>query len=251
MGPTLEALRRLQTIEHELVEVRRRLRSRSAAVAAQAGRIEELRQQHQALHDDHLHRQQRAAAVELELKSRDEDAARLRRNLNTARTNKEYAAILTHINTIKADSSRLEDEALKLIQDAEQVQQQAKMVLQQVAEAERVLEDVRKTSTEEVERLDRRMAELQEKRQAAAGDVPGEALSAFQRIAALRDGDVMAPIETVGDRPPFEYVCGGCNMAITAEHANALRTRDEVRYCDLCGRILYLDEGGEASGAEV
>ena len=67
-------------------------------------------------------------------------------------------------------------------------------------------------------------------------------LSVFDRIAKTRDGDVMARIEIVGDKQPYEYICGGCNMSITAEHANALRTRDELRSCDCCGRILYLDE---------
>jgi predicted nucleic acid-binding Zn-ribbon protein len=52
----------------------------------------------------------------------------------------------------------------------------------------------------------------------------------------------MAKIEFHGKKPPYEYVCGGCYMSLTAEHANALRTRDELRFCDNCGRILYLEE---------
>ncbi len=34
-------------------------------------------------------------------------------------------------------------------------------------------------------------------------------------------------------------------MSLNAEHANALRTRDEIRTCDICGRILYLANDAE------
>ncbi len=247
MGKTLEALRRLQSIENELAEVRRRLRSKSAAVDAQKVRLQELRQQHEAFHDDYLDRQRRATAVELELKGREQDVAKLRQALSTARTNKEYAAILTHINTIKADNSKLEDEALKLMQDADKVQAQAREHKTRIADAEEYLHQVEESSANEISQLESRLGALQKKRKAAAGEVPGEALAVFDRIAAIRDGDVMARIQVLGDKPPHEYVCDGCNMTIAAEHANALRTRDELRSCDCCGRILYLD--AEAGGS--
>lgn len=240
MGKTLEALRKLQSIEDELAEVRRHLRIASAAVDAQRRRLDQMRQQHQGLHDDFLDRQKRAGAVELDLRGREEETVKLRQALSTARTNKEYAAILTHINTIKADSSKLEDEALRMMQEADKVQAEAQQAEQQIAEAEQVLQRVEQTSAEQIARLEGRLREFQEKRDAAAADVPSQALVTFDRIAATRDGDVMAQIVVVGTRPPHEYVCGGCNMSITAEHANALRTRDELRSCDCCGRILYL-----------
>jgi predicted nucleic acid-binding Zn-ribbon protein len=30
-------------------------------------------------------------------------------------------------------------------------------------------------------------------------------------------------------------------MSLSAEHANALRVRDEIRTCNNCGRILYME----------
>ena len=34
-------------------------------------------------------------------------------------------------------------------------------------------------------------------------------------------------------------------MSLNAEHANALRVRDEIRTCDNCKRILYLEPEAE------
>jgi predicted nucleic acid-binding Zn-ribbon protein len=39
-------------------------------------------------------------------------------------------------------------------------------------------------------------------------------------------------------------------MTLNAEHANALRVRDEIRKCDNCGRILYLEPAGASSDSQ-
>ncbi len=36
--------------------------------------------------------------------------------------------------------------------------------------------------------------------------------------------------------------CGSCYMGLNVEHLNALRSRDTIRRCDSCNRILYLPE---------
>jgi predicted nucleic acid-binding Zn-ribbon protein len=59
----------------------------------------------------------------------------------------------------------------------------------------------------------------------------------------------MAPIEIHGSKPPYKYVCGGCFMSLSPEHANSLRTRDQIRTCGNCGRILYLETKSQTSPA--
>ncbi|MCD4699165.1 MAG: hypothetical protein K8R91_01140 [Phycisphaerae bacterium] len=242
MGKTLEAMRALQAIERQLADVRRQFSSSSAAVGVQQEQVDELRHRFQSLHDETLSFQKEAGAVELELKSREEDVGKLRQSLNSAKTNKEYAAALTQLNTLKADNSKLEDKALKLMQEVDQVKADTKEVEGQIAHAEKRLEQVRQVSGEETARFQAMLDELQAKRDSAAEDVPPRPLSVFDRIATIRDGDVMAKIEAIGKKPPYQYICGGCNMSIAAEHANALQTRDEIRFCDCCGRILYIQE---------
>ncbi len=38
-----------------------------------------------------------------------------------------------------------------------------------------------------------------------------------------------------------EYICDGCNMSIPVEAVNSLMTKDELQQCQICGRILYLE----------
>jgi len=246
MATVLAALLHLQDLERQLAEVKQRLRVRQNAVSSQARRIEEVRGEWESLNQQRLARRKEADTLELELKERQEKVASLRGVLNTAKTNKEYAAILTELNTIKADNAKLEEKVLKVLEEVDDLKARADERQVVVEQEERRLEEIRATSTGEVEKLIGMSEELSAKRAAAARQVPSEELALFERIARKLGGDAMAPVEVHGTKPPHDYVCGGCFMSLNAEHANALRTRDEIRICDSCGRILYLEAKAEA-----
>ena len=247
MAKVLEALLRLQSVERELSTVRRRLRSRKNAVLAQQAKLDQVTANHAALHAKYITRRKDGDRLALDLKAREDQVAKFRMSLNAAKTNKEYAAVLTQINTLKADNAKMEEEALKVLQDADAVKAQADEAAKGV-QAEKVrLTEIERTHTEEVARLTAMTEDLRAKRDEAAKDVPAQALAVFERIAGNYDGDAMAAIDIQGSKPPHAYVCGGCYMSLTAEHVNALRTKDEIRTCDNCGRILYLEP--QANGA--
>lgn len=245
MGQMLEALLRVQSIERRLAHVRGKLRARENAVAAQSKRIEQLREDWSVLHERSLSRRADADRFELDLKEKEQRVSQLRSSLNSAKTNKEYAAILTQINTLKADNAKLEEDALKIMQDADAIRSEADEVQVKIQEETGRLEEIRRTNEEEVRKLNEMLKDLTAQRAEAAEAVPPDKLALFDRIAENYDGEAMAPVEIHGPRAPYSYVCGGCYMALTAEHANALRVRDEIRTCDNCGRILYLEPQDE------
>jgi predicted nucleic acid-binding Zn-ribbon protein len=245
MGKTLSALLQLQRVERQLVEVKSRLRMRENAVAVQQRKIDQLRGDWEELNAKRLERRKDADRCELDLRHREQKVTELRGVLNTAKTNKEYAAVLTQINTIKADNTKIEDQALRAMADLDAIQAEADKTQQKMDAEQARLAQIKSSSAAEIDRLSGMMADLSAKRAEAAAEVPPAELALFERIAEKLGGDAMAAIEIEGDRPPHDYVCGGCFMSLNAEHANALRTRDEVRTCDSCGRILYLETAAE------
>ena len=245
MGKLLLALLQLQAVERRLGEVQSRLRIRQNAVAVQQRRIDQIRGDWQAVHDQILAGRKATDGHELDLRQKEEKVSSLRAALNTARTNKEYAAILTQINTLKADNAKIEETALRIMQEVDGLKVQADTIQEQTDREQKKLEEIQKSSAEEIQKLEGMQEKLSGERAEAAKAVPPGELSLFERISSSVDGDAMAPIEIHGTRPPHDYVCGGCFMSLNAEHANALRTRDEIRTCDICGRILYLEPGAE------
>jgi len=246
MGKVLAALLHLQSIERQLVEVRSRLRMRQNAVAAQQRKIDQFRSDWGEFNRRRLDRRKEADRLELDLRQREEKVAGLRGVLNTAKTNKEYAAVLTQINTLKADNAKLEDQALKVIGETESLKAEADGVQAKIDDEEKRLESVKSSVAGEIEKLNTMLAELSTQRAEAILHVPSEELVLFERIADKLGGNAMARIDIEGKKPPFSYVCGGCFMTLNAEHVNALQSRDEVRTCGSCGRILYLEAVQEA-----
>jgi len=243
----LTALLQLQAIERQLTHVRGRLKTRRGAVVAQEKRIDQLKADRQGLLDKALGLRKAADGRELDLKEREAQAQKLRTSLNTTKTNKEYAAILTQINTLKADNAKIEEEVLKMMGEVDNVKAQAASMQETIAAETQRLAALQQASQAEIDKLNAMLADLTAKREQAAASVPREPLGVFERIAIANDGDAMAAIEVQGKRPPFDYTCGGCFMSLNAEHANALRTRDELRTCNNCGRILYMEVKAETA----
>ena len=39
-----------------------------------------------------------------------------------------------------------------------------------------------------------------------------------------------------------EFACGGCNMTVTLEVVEILKSNKQLEVCKSCGRVLYYDE---------
>lgn len=241
MGTLLESLRKLQKIEQDIAHVRSRIRVKNNAVNVQNRKIEQLEQDHESLCTQSLDRRKLADSLELDLKDREEKVVSFRSGLNAARSNKEYASILTQINTLKADSAKIEDRALSIIQEVESLKKQADELAEHIAGDKKRLAEITEQNSAELTKLNGMLEELLKARVEASKEVPASALATFERISDNYEGEAMAVVEVHGRKPPHTYVCGGCFMSLNSEHANALRLRDEIRTCDNCGRILYID----------
>lgn len=240
MGPILASLLKLQAIEHDLAHVRRRLRSKQNAVGAIQRKVDELQARRDELHLQARNQQKETDQFELQRASREEDILQLRGALNRTRTNKEYSAILTQINTYKADNSKLEEVILKIMEGVDSVKVEVEKLDAQIEAEQKRCDQVKHTNADEVAKLESMLADLSAKRAEAKQGIPNEPLRIFDRLASAKDGEAMAAVEVV-DAKREDFTCGGCYMSLSAEHFNALLSRDEIRHCDSCGRILYID----------
>jgi predicted nucleic acid-binding Zn-ribbon protein len=243
MGATLDALLALQDIELQIVDIRRQLTAKQRSVARQATKLRAAEDALAQGRADLRNTQVAADAADLELKSRDAGVNKLRDNLNSVRTNKEYAAILSQLNNEKADRSRVESRALELMNEVEAKRKT-------LADLEAAVQEENRRLTNLTGQLDRaqssfadRLSALQKQRDEAAAQVDAKTLDLFNRISERYEGEVMARVAQIHPRRQ-EYTCEGCNMSLTAERANALMTRDEVLTCGSCGRILHIDRRG-------
>jgi len=244
MGPVLTGLTKLQSVENRLRAAKAKLGRCRRNVIIQENQLRSLTNNLQAKKEEIQLTKIQSDRLELELKSRDATIAKLRASLNAAKTNKEYAAVLTRLNTTKADNSKIESQVLDLMKDVETDEGQCADIQQQIDEQKQRLGKTRDESEMLVVKYEAEIAQIQAEWDLAAKAVPAEQMRIFERVAETYDGEALAIVEYEQGKTET-YSCGGCFMGITAETVNLLITRDDIIRCPNCTRILVLSDSQE------
>jgi predicted nucleic acid-binding Zn-ribbon protein len=241
MGTVLNALVKLQSVENNLRAAKAKLARCRRNVLIKENQLRTLQNSLEAKKEEIQLTKIQSDRLEMELKDADEVLAKYRAALNSAKSNKEYAAILTELNTTKADSSKFEAQILELMKNIDADQEQSRQIGQQIEQGKNELNEIRKQTDELAKKYEAEIAEIEQQWQKAACEVSTEALAIFKRVAETYDGEALAEVEMQDNRSGI-YTCGGCFMSLTTETANTLLSRDEIIRCPNCTRILYLKE---------
>jgi predicted nucleic acid-binding Zn-ribbon protein len=241
MGPVLNGLMKLQSVENRLRAEKAKLNRCRRNVIIQENLIRNLQNALEAKKEEVQLTKVQFDRLELELKSREETIAKLRTSLNSAKTNKEYAALLTQLNTTKADNSKIENQSLDLLKDIEADESECKDIQKQIEEQKQTLEQTRKESEALVAKYQANIDDIQAEWNQIAESVPRDPLEIFKRVAETYDGQAVAEVEQQEGREGT-YSCGGCFMGVPAESVNVLMTRDDIIRCPNCTRILVIDK---------
>jgi predicted nucleic acid-binding Zn-ribbon protein len=241
MGPVLNGLVKLQSVENRLRAAKAKLARCRRSILIQENQVRSLQNALEAKKEETQLTKIQSDRLELELRSRDEEVSKLRSSLNNSKSNKEYAAILTQLNTTRADNSKIESQVLELMKAVEADEEESKKIRAQIDEQKQSLEEIRKKSETSAVEYEAEIAKIQTEWNAVAKGIPKERLTVFNRVADTYDGEAVVKVEQQDDRSGT-YSCGGCFMGITAESVNLLMTRDEIIRCPNCTRILVLGE---------
>lgn len=241
MGPVLNGLIKLQSVENRLRAAKAKLGRSRRSVILQENQVRSLQSALEAKKEEAQLTKIQCDRLELELKTRDAEVNKLRGMLNNAKTNKEYAAVLTMLNTNKADNSKIETQILELMKAVEADEEECVNIRTQIEEQIHLLEETRKKVGAAASEHEAEIEKIQAEWNEVAKVIPANRLDIFNRVAETYDGEAVAKIEKQEGRSGT-YSCGGCFMGITAESVNLLMTRDEIIRCPNCTRILVLGE---------
>lgn len=239
MGPVLNGLTKLQSVENRLRTAKAKLARCRRNVIIQENQIRTLTNNLDAKKEEVQLTKIQSDRLELELKSRDETTNNLRAVLNSAKTNKEYAAVLTQLNTTKADNSKIETQILDLMKDIEVDEQECKKIKEQIEDQKKILEHTRTETEQSSMKYQTEIDKIQKEWDTEAKHIPADILEIFKRVAETYDGEALAAIDEQEGRTAA-YSCGGCFMGITPETVNLLMTKDDIIRCPNCTRILVL-----------
>ena len=171
---------------------------------------------------------------ELELQGKEGQIAKANADLNALKTNKEYTAKISEIESMKADRSRVEEKILISYDEADQITEDINKEKELVATEEKYFNEKKQEVQGEIKVLEDRVAVLDGQRKQIAPNIEPDLLNRYERVLHRKQGLAIAPV--VGSN------CGGCYMNVTHQQINEIKMGEELVSCESCNRILYLED---------
>jgi hypothetical protein len=209
----------LEEIPREAAEINR------SAEEAKAG----LKQVEQELKQIQLKQKEK----EGELATKEGNVKKLQGQLAQVKTNKEYSALQSEIDSLKADNSLLEETIIKLLDQAEEVQTKFRSQKQSVELKEAECKKQIQVLDEKSQSFHKEIEALTAKRREKIKSVKPEIATLYDRIVEKKRGLAFVKIE--GE------VCGACQMRLRPQIQNEVMAGEKVVVCESCSRILYVE----------
>jgi predicted nucleic acid-binding Zn-ribbon protein len=166
------------------------------------------------------------------------EGIKLERQLLDVKTNKEYQAMLSEIQTLKGKRSDRETVILEAFEREEALVAQSKQGEQRIAEEERKLKVGEADLEREGAALDQSIHSIKTDRDQVRPKIGKTILARYDRLAGSRDGIAVSEVR--------KSACGACFKSLTPQAAQEARKMEAVLQCESCGRILIWTEGSAA-----
>jgi len=215
---------KIRQIETEIDTVPLRRKSLEAQLAASVAGVETLKQKARQVEMDRK-------KLELDVGTRAESIARLKTQQYQTRKNDEFQAIGHEIERYQTEISKIEDDELELMVEADKIKAD---LAEEEKKAAAVKESIARQTAdldEKSKALKSRLEELTKERADLAGKIDEDVLTRFERLFNSKGDAAVVAIE--------HGVCTGCHMKVTTATAAEARAGKEIVSCENCGRILY------------
>lgn len=230
----IKKLIELQKVDSEIHDLKVKLKEKPELIAQLKDEFEKSRALLSGLEEKLKRIQLDRKGLELELKTKEEGIAKANAKLFELKTNKEYSAKLSEIESIKADKSIFEEKILISYDAADAVQKEIDRERGVVGEKERIFLSKKRDVEDELKVMEDRIGVLGAQKKQALDGVDPNCLSRYEKILHHKDGLAIAPL--LGNS------CGGCFMNVTQQQINVIKMHDQLVVCEMCQRILYLED---------
>ena len=175
----------------------------------------------------------RQKTLEIDIAAREAELQKFQQQMMAIKTNKEYDALVSQIDTVKGIISDAETDLLQTIE--------------RISDLEKDIVEVRDQSHHTNENNSRQLEILQEKidsigdkvsskvaeRKEIASKIPRPTLSVYERVRKGKGGTAVVAVKM--------RACGACLQALTPRKVQEIKKGDKILTCENCGRLLYWD----------
>jgi hypothetical protein len=175
---------------------------------------------------------------ETERKSLDGRVGQLQLQINTAKSNKEYAALVSERDTVAKVRGSVEDQILEILMKEEEKTQEAQLLDGEVKRLQQEADELERVTSQQTSELASKLTGAETQLALSESALPDDMRDVYRRLVGRRGPDALARAAN--------GTCTGCYTAITPQMQNQLLL-NEIVFCKSCGRVLYLDEPGSGN----
>lgn len=150
------------------------------------------------------------------------------------KTNKEYTAFQEEIARTKADTSLIEEEIIKLLDEMDEENKKIAKEKEFLKQEEAKLAEEKKRLNDEADRVKTELEDIKKQRSVLAARVDKAVLAKYDRIIRNKDGLAVVPVAN--------EACQGCFRIMPPQVINEIKMKDQLIFCENCARILYIEE---------
>ena len=234
MNAGLRNLIALQDIDQKIAGLQKQISEIPQKIQSFQEELQRLKQAYQnsVIHSQELAKQRRTYEGEVDMmRSR---LSKLKDQLMSVKTNKEYTAMLHEIQGAENQIRSEEDKILDIMEEMETLEKELKssnnMLGIRTAEPQASIQECELS----VPALEAGVAKLHEEKALMEARVESELLARYRRIAELKKGIALAEAK--------DELCTACHVRIRPQvYADLLHT-ENIYACDSCSRILFARE---------
>jgi predicted nucleic acid-binding Zn-ribbon protein len=170
---------------------------------------------------------------ERQLSSSQEKIKKTEARMSEVKTNKEYQAFLTEIETIKSASSREEEEILQVLEEIDELKKDLSKREKEVAVLLEKFEAEKKGVQERMAQDEIVWKQQMERREVLSKQVESKLNKLYNTLKEKRQG--------VGVVNVRHETCQGCFVHIPPQMFIEVQKNNEIIRCPNCNRILYFE----------
>jgi predicted nucleic acid-binding Zn-ribbon protein len=175
---------------------------------------------------------------ERQLSSSQEKIKKTEGRMSEVKTNKEYQALLTEIETIKGASSREEEEILQVLEEIDELKKDLSKREKEVAVLLEKIEAEKKMIQERTAQDEIAWKKQMERREVLSKQIESKLNKLYNTLKEKRQG--------VGVVNVRQETCQGCFVHIPPQMFIEVQKNKEIIRCPNCNRMLYFEGEGKA-----
>ena len=231
MNPDLRNLIALQDLELNITGLQKQVSEIPGKIQKFEGELMRLRAEHDSEVASSKELANKRRSLEGEVEMLRTKLSRLKDQLMTVKTNKEYTAMLHEIQMAEDQIHLEEDKILDNMEKTEDLESHLRNSEQGMLRKTAEIEEEMRKAQNSAPRLESELSRLQREKAAMESGVESELLARYRRIANASKGIALAEAR--------DELCSACHIRIRPQiYAELLRT-DNIYSCDSCSRILF------------